>query len=128
MLPLHGCGTYYKGTEMNLQDFVKTALVDIVVGVANANAELKQHGSEAGSIPVYGDVKGLRTDNNGKQIQTVEFDVALADSSSTDTKGGIGVLLGAVNLGSHGASRGESSSTSRIKFSVPLVLPGGDER
>lgn len=113
---------------MNLQDFVKTALVDIVVGVANARAELKQHGSDAGSIPQYGDVKGVRTDNNGKQIQTVEFDVALADSSSTDTKGGIGVLLGAVNLGTHGSSRGESSSTSRIKFSIPLVLPGGDEQ
>lgn len=111
---------------MNLQDFVKTALVDIVAGVAAARAELKQHGSDAGSIPQYGDIKGLRTDNNGKQIQIIEFDVALADSNSTDTKGGIGVLLGAVNLGSQGASHGEKTSTSRIKFSVPLVLPGGE--
>lgn len=111
---------------MNLQHFVKTALVDIVAGVSAARIEMKQHGSDAGSIPLFGDTKGVRTDGAGKQVQIVEFDVALADSNSTDTKGGIGVLLGAVNLGSQGASHGERTSTSRIKFSVPIVLPGGE--
>ena len=109
---------------MNLQDFVKTALVEIVAGVAAAKVEMKQHGSNAGSFPLYGDTKGVRTDGENKQVQVVEFDVALADASSTGTKGGIGVFLGAVNLGSQGASHGEKTSTSRIKFSVPIVLPG----
>lgn len=108
---------------MNLEDFIKTALTEIVAGVAGARDEMQKHGGNVGSIPAFGDTKGLRTDDNGKQIQLVEFDIALADASSTDTKGGIGVFLGAVGLGSHGASHGESTATSRIKFTVPLVLP-----
>jgi len=109
---------------MNLEDFIKTTLTEIVAGVAAAKTEMQKHGCNAGSIPMFGDVKGVRTDTNGRQIQVVEFDIALTDTSATDTKGGIGVFLGAVNLGSQGASRGESSAASRIKFSVPLVLPG----
>lgn len=109
---------------MNLEDFIKTALTEIVAGVAAARTEMQKHGGNAGSIASYGDSKGVRTDAEGRQIQLVEFDIALADASSTDTKGGIGVFLGAVGLGSQGASHGESTTTSRIKFSVPLVLPG----
>jgi len=109
---------------MNLEDFIKTALTEIVAGVAAARTEIQKHGGSAGSSPAYGDVKGIKTDNNGRQIQIVGFDIALADASATDTKGGIGVFLGTAGLGSQGASHGESSSTSRIKFSVPLVLPG----
>lgn len=109
---------------MNLEDFIKTALTEIVAGVSAAKIEMQKHGGNTGSIPAFGDTKGLRTDNSGRQIHLVEFDIALADASATDTKGGIGVFLGTVGLGSQGASHGESSSTSRIKFSVPLVLPG----
>lgn len=108
---------------MNLEDFIKTALTEIVSGVASAKSEIQKHGGNTGSISMFGDTKGVRTDKNGRQIQIVEFDIALAEASGTDTKGGIGVFLGTVGLGSQGASHGESSSTSRIKFSVPLVLP-----
>jgi hypothetical protein len=109
---------------MNLDDFVKNALIQIVAGVVEAQEEIRKRGAETGSIRNYGATQGLRTDANGREIHKVEFDVALAESSATDTKGGIGVFLGSVGLGSQGASHGESSSTSRIKFSVPLVLPG----
>ena len=109
---------------MNLEDFIKTALIEIVAGVSAAHAEISKQGAQTGSIKNYGATRGQRTDENGREIQRVEFDIALAEASATDTKGGIGVFLGAVGLGSQGASHGESSSTSRIKFSVPLVLPG----
>ena len=66
------------------------------------------------------------TDDNGKPISNVEFDIALAEANAKDTKGGIGVFLGSVGLGSQGSSHGESSSHSRIKFSVPIVFPGKD--
>lgn len=109
---------------MNLEDFIKTALTEIVTGVAVARTEIQKHGGNAGSIPAFGDVNGVKIDRQGRQIHLVEFDIALADASGTDTKGGIGVFLGSVGLGSQAASRGETASTSRIKFSVPLVLPG----
>ena len=56
-------------------------------------------------------------------IETIEFDVAVTVTEGTQTKGGIGVFMGAVGLGSQGQSSNQNASVTRIKFSVPLVLP-----
>jgi hypothetical protein len=110
---------------MNLQEFIKTALTDIVAGVAEASVAAQEHGGSVGSMMLYGYVKEnkILTDDKNRPVATVEFDIALAEANSKDTKGGIGVYLGAVGLGSQGASHGEASTHSRIKFSVPVVLP-----
>lgn len=111
---------------MNLQEFIKTALADIVAGVAEAREDAKKHGATIGSNRVYGHLKEAKivTDEKDRPVTSVEFDIALAEANAKDTKGGIGVFLGTVGLGSQGASHGESSSHSRIKFSVPIVFPG----
>jgi hypothetical protein len=113
---------------MELKEFIKTALTEIVSGVAEASKLAKEHGGSVGSMQLYGFVKENKivTNSSDLPVSNVEFDVVLAEANSTDTKGGIGVYLGAVGLGSQGASHGESSSHSRIKFSVPLVLPSAD--
>ncbi|WP_028571856.1 hypothetical protein [Desulfonatronum lacustre] len=113
---------------MNLQEFVKTALADIIAGVADARPEAHKHGANVGSNRVYGHVKDAKviTDEKDRPVTTVEFDIALAEASAKDTKGGIGVFLGTVGLGSQGSSHGESSSHSRIKFSVPVVFPSDE--
>lgn len=114
---------------MNVQEFIKTAITEIVAGVSEARETTKEYGAIVGSDKPYGYVKDnkIMTDAKGRQITLVEFDIALANTDSTDTKGGIGVFLGAVNLGSQGASHGESSNHSKIKFTVPVVLPDGTE-
>ncbi|MFA6062503.1 MAG: hypothetical protein WC736_07875 [Gallionella sp.] len=110
---------------MDLQEFIKIALSDIVAGVAGAREEAKKHGGNVGSIRVYGNLKEAKiiTDENDNPVSNVEFDIALAEANAKDTKGGIGVFLGTVGLGSQGASHGETSTHSRIKFSVPIVFP-----
>lgn len=115
---------------MNLRDFIREALVEIVAGVDAARSEVAKHGSLAGSDQIHGHTQeaGILNDAQGRTVSMVEFDIALANADSKDTKGGIGVFLGSVGLGSQGASHGETSSHSRIKFSVPLVLPGGKRK
>ena len=110
---------------MELQEFIKTALSEIVAGVAEASELTQEHGGKAGSMKLYGYVKDnkIMTDENERPVTTVEFDIALAEGNSKDTKGGIGVYLGTVGLGSQGASHGETSTHSRIKFTVPIILP-----
>lgn len=111
---------------MNIQEFIKTSITEIVLGVADARDAIEGYGAKAGSDRVYGNTKEnkILTDGDGRQVTSVEFDIALTSADSTDTKGGIGVFLGAVGVGSQGASHGESSSHSRIKFKVPVFLPG----
>ena len=111
---------------MDLQEFIRTALVDIAAGVAEARDAVAEHGGEVGAMKTYGrvDLAGIVTDAKDRPIATVEFDIALAEAKGTDTKGAIGVFLGSVGLGSQGASHKDASSHSRIRFSVPMVLPG----
>ena len=115
---------------MNIQEFIKTVITEIVAGIADAREAIFPYGGKVGSDPVYGYTKENKiiTDNEGRQVTLVEFDIALSQADSKDSKGGIGVFLGSVGLGSQGASHGESSSYSRIKFNVPVVLPGEKEK
>ena len=53
----------------------------------------------------------------------IEFDVAVTATDSTETKGGIGVFVGAIGLGSTGQSNHEGQSISRIKFQIAVDLP-----
>lgn len=111
---------------MNLEEFISLALTEIVMGVANARENVAKHGALVGSDKVYGPatVAKLFCDEHGRTVSFVEFDIALSKGSSEDTKGGIGVFLGSIGLGVQGVSRGEETAHSRIKFTVPLVLPG----
>jgi hypothetical protein len=115
---------------MNLQDFIHTSIVQIVAGVADARKACAAHDALIGSDEVYGQVVEAKivTDEHGRVVSQVEFDIALAEGNSKDTKGGIGVFLGTVGVGSQGASHGEKSTHSRIKFTVPVVFPGGKRK
>jgi hypothetical protein len=59
----------------------------------------------------------------GLPIQKVDFDVAVTAAEKTGTKGTIGVVMGAIGLGSQGESANSKTNDSRIKFSVPIALP-----
>ena len=113
---------------MELKDFVREALVQIADGVQEAQSALEKSSSSAEVNPstanrydvksnIFGDSK------SGKPIFLIEFDVAVTAAEGTQTKGGIGVVVGAIALGSQGKSDSTNSSISRIQFKVPMALP-----
>jgi hypothetical protein len=61
--------------------------------------------------------------HTGEVVGMVEFDVAVRATEGKETKGGIGVVAGVIGLGSSGKSDSSSGSESRIKFSIPVLLP-----
>lgn len=112
---------------MDLKEFVSSVLTQIVDGVREAQSG---RGIESGLInpnlfASQGALheKGHLVSRHGQLVQNVEFDVALTVNEGTQTKGGIGVFVGTVGLGSQGQSDKSASSVSRVKFSVPLSLP-----
>jgi len=112
---------------MDLREFVSETLVQIVEGVNDAQARTKEHGARVNpSLSTSAElaVKHSILIASGQAAQLVQFDVALTAKEGTGTKGGIGVVAGIFTLGSTGQSQAETSSLSRVKFSVPLVLPG----
>ena len=129
---------------MEIKDFIKEALLQIVDGVSNANNELKSKGAYIPTTNIAGDdvlatleQEKHRTKNHIK----VDFDIAVALTQEETTKvegsikasgeGKLNIvpLLSKVGMGinTHGAASWESKDDGqtihRIKCTIPLSLP-----
>lgn len=113
---------------MDLREFVTETLSQIVDGVKDAQGRTQVSGARVNPCltinPELAAKQGILIARGMAHAQLVQFDVALTAKEGTGTKGGIGVVVGAFTLGSTGQSQEENASVSRVKFSVPLVLPG----
>jgi len=116
---------------MNLKEFVAETLKQITQGVKEAQAEVAEGAvvnpkiwmaqrSEAANMKIL-------ESNGGQWIHLVDFDVAISVDKSTETKGGLGLFVGPVALGSQGQSNSENSSVSRIKFQVPIAFSDNEK-
>lgn len=117
---------------MDLQSFIRETIVQISKGIEDASQELQGSGAIVNPVNVSTNgndakIHGLIVPQDRgtmhRTVQTVAFDVGIAASEGAGTKGGIGVVVGAIALGSQGQSDSSTSSTSRIQFTVPIALP-----
>lgn len=114
---------------MNLQDFIQETLVQIITGVKNAQDKIGESGASINPIGLYRmhDQLGGRGYHSGAVTETVEFDVAVTVTEVESTKKGAGAFISVVALGAQKQTEAHSSSVSRIKFSVPALLPPGKD-
>ncbi len=113
---------------MELDEFVAKTLEQIIKGVADAQSAMRRRNANATINPDVG--SALHPDrldeDTGTLVQDVSFDVAVTVSESG--KSGAGLRVGAFGIGGQieGGSDRAHSEVSRIKFVVPVVLPGGE--
>ncbi len=110
---------------MELKDFIKETVTQIVDGVVEAQAAIGQHGAEINPKKVQFKEAGQLNYHNSGKPQMVEFDVGLTSIQKTGSAEGIGVFLGSISLGKKNDQGTEHAAVSRIRFSLPLVLPSG---
>ena len=69
---------------MELKEFIKTALTEIVEGVSEASEIAGKHGAAVGSTRLYGYLKEAKvvTDENRIPVSQVDFDIALTEAKS----------------------------------------------
>ena len=60
--------------------------------------------------------------------QDVQFDVGLTSINIDGSNEGIGVFLGAIKLGKNNQESNQVSSITKVKFTVPIVLPVDSEQ
>jgi hypothetical protein len=115
---------------MNLKDFIAESLKEIIDGVIEAQKHYSANEGVINPADVFypGDTKVPVDRKTNVAPQLINFDVAVTATEGTETKGGIGVFVGAIGVGSQGKSESASSSVSRIKFSVPIILPPAKRR
>ncbi|ELV8773039.1 hypothetical protein QNE60_004380 [Vibrio harveyi] len=119
---------------MELQQFISTALVQIAKGIESASEELKDSSAIVNprnivgtggtdDQKVYGYLADDSTRKLRKAVQLIDFDVAVVAAEGSTTKGGLGIKVGGIGIGAQGQSEDKTTSESRIKFSIPMVLP-----
>lgn len=102
---------------MDLREFVKATLVEIVGGVQDARDEIEREGSNAYVAPIV-------RDSERNDLTSVAFDVAVTATETADGKAEAGIKVWALRLGASGGVSSGSESVSRIQFAVPVMLPG----
>ena len=114
---------------MELSEFVKQSLTQIVAGVKASQDEIRNQGGYVNpavfaSSPGNVGTTHFGSVDDGQNVLLVDFDVAV---TITDTiEGGVGGKLSVASLfkveaGGKGSTASEA--TSRIRFKVPLALP-----
>jgi len=110
---------------MDLKEFTKETLLQIVQGVNEANELLTEHNAY-----VTRDIQKSTTgdsyiDRSGHYTHAVniDFDVAVTATETNDTKGGGSIKVVQIfHAGMESSNSYENQSVSRVKYSIPLVL------
>lgn len=106
---------------MQLDEFVKATLMQVVKGVSDAQQEAAELGAVVNPRPEEG--YGQRRETS------VAFDVALTVTGAS--AGEVGGKLAVASMFSFGGKTSESDSrqeTSRVQFDVTMALPCSEER
>lgn len=111
---------------MELKDFIRETITQIVDGVVEAQASIGCHGAEINPRRVQFKEAGQYNYHNSGKPQMVEFDVGLTSIQKKGSAEGVGVFLGSISLGKKNDEGTEHTAVSRIRFSLPVVLPSGE--
>lgn len=121
---------------MQLHEFITETLVQIVKGVDNANGLLMDSTAIVNprhvnynrdeNIRAYGWLTEQKQKN--RAVHLIEFDVAVTATEGKENKGGIGVSIGTIGLGTTRKQDSEHTSVNRIQFGIPMVLPNETEK
>lgn len=121
---------------MELEDFVSESLKQIIKGIQSAQDFAQKEGRGAKINPRG--ITGLKKDSKGQRqphdistklpVERVEFDVAVTASETSEKKGGGGLRVWVVSVGAEVGKTAENMTVSRIRFSVPVVLPDPSTR
>lgn len=107
---------------MELKEFIKQSLVEIIDGVVEAQAYAKQKGARINPQRSKSQ-SSIVTDAWGAIGQDVEFDVAVVSNESVGGEIKTGISVIGIGIGGQASSDRSNATQNRIKFSVPLFLP-----
>ena len=124
--------------DIQLKDFVRETLVQIISGVREAQGHADASGAviSPGSIEpspkdekVYGYLYPPEQTGAAYRpiVHLVKFDVAVVASEKNDSGGKVGVSVLSIQADFKGGSGASKTSESRIQFGVPIVLPSAEK-
>ncbi|HAY3545068.1 TPA: hypothetical protein JRX92_003467 [Elizabethkingia anophelis] len=110
---------------MELKEFIKEVLTEIVSGIEEAKEELNSKGAIVNPSLIKTDANGMYIQDiqGDRRVQEIHFEIMVNTEEGSTGKAGIGILSGAFNLGASASSNDKVNKGNLIKFSVPISLP-----
>jgi hypothetical protein len=108
---------------MDLEMFIAETLRQIVKGIKMAQEHDDCKGAQINPTGKGWDISTKKSFPVDPASRQIEFDVAVTVTEGSEKKGGIGVFTGVLGISGQANSNTANSSVSRIKFSVPVILP-----
>lgn len=111
---------------MDLKDFVGETLKQIIDGVITAQQHAGQAGAAVNPDKLFTSEAApgqMFVGHNALPANAVDFDVLVSTAQDDKAKGGVGLFVGPIGVGAQGEAGSASSTSNRIKFSVPILLP-----
>lgn len=112
---------------MELKHFVKATLEQIVEGAALAQESIQKHGGTVNPTNIKYKKDGEWNTYEHAMPQEVAFDVGLTSTDKSGSSEGIGVFLGSISLGKKNDTGEEHVAVTKVRFTIPLVLPPGEK-
>ncbi len=108
---------------MELKEFIKETLTQIVEGISEAKKANKNSMIEIAPEGVYGD-RPLKSNRGESSMNTrmVDFEVALKQTEGKANQVGIGVILASIGSKASSSDKNDNETVTRIKFSVPILF------
>ncbi len=117
---------------MDIKDFIKESLNQIVEGISEANKALKEQGAYIPTRMVVGDGVWVTLDketNTTRNFMKVDFDLAITITQSDNIKATGGLSIASIfNAGAESEDSNRNEEVSRIKYTIPLALPELDKK
>jgi hypothetical protein len=104
---------------MELGEFVRESLLQILKGIQEAQVITNQRGAGVGVInPKWGNDKDY-----ADYTQNVEFDIAVSATTQKTGSGGASLKVIALEVGGTGQMKAEKGTVSRVSFRLPVAFP-----
>jgi hypothetical protein len=108
---------------MDLKDFVKNSLIQIIEGVKAADAECAALGARiAPKVTSSRDRRSMDI-KTGEDVHVVSFDVAVVATEEKSSTGGGGLKIAVISAGADLKNANTRSTESHIQFEVPVTYP-----
>ena len=115
---------------MKVQEFIAESLKEIAEGVTQAQTQLKGKAivnpgrldEVDETTPVHNKFL-VANKTMGRLAQVIDFDIGVTVSDQSIKEGSAGLMVMGIGIGAKGKKDISTSSVSRIKFSIPVVLP-----
>ena len=112
---------------MELGDFVRDALVQIVQGISEAQTATAETGARVApqTVAYFKQLTAeiILDNSTHRPLHIVEFDIAVSATQESGRAGKIGVLAASLGAGVEGHTGHQTERVSRVRFSVPIAFP-----